>query len=54
MDILYDVGDTKGGIKGRGYCQGYIVSGRGYQGWSKGERVLLKVYCIVSRIPRVV
>ena len=42
MDILYRVADTKGGLRGSGYCYGQFVSFRGYQGWSKGGGGIVK------------
>ena len=51
--ILYCVADNKGGLRLRAYNCGKIESCRGYQGWSLGGGVLLRVYCIVSRIPMV-
>ena len=46
------VADTKGGPRGRVFY-GFNKSCRRYQGRSKGERVLLRIFCIVSRIPMV-
>ena len=46
------VADTKGGPRGRVFY-GFNKSCRRYQGRSKGEGVLLRIFCIVSRIPMV-
>ena len=41
--MLYRVADTKGVLRGRGYCLGYFVSCHGYQGYSRVEGVLLRI-----------
>ena len=52
--ILSRTADTKGGLRGRGYCKGCFVSCHDYQGWSKGEGLLLRIHCVMSRIPRLI
>ena len=46
------VADTKGRPRGRVFYW-FNKSYRRYQWWSKGEGVLIRIFCIVSRIPMV-
>ena len=51
--ILYRIADTKGGLRGRGIVKGLLYRVAGSKGSLREEWVLLRIYCIVSRIPRV-
>ena len=53
-DILYCVADTKGGLRGRGFVKSILYRVADTMGDLSMERVLLRIYFIVSRIPRVV
>ena len=52
--ILYRVADTKGGLRGRGTFKGILYRVADTKRGVRGNGLLLRVYCIVSRIPRVV